>query len=360
VNNTEVSYNKLNEVITFSLVDADGTVVDLSSMQDKELEPGTTTDGLMYIQGHMAETAGNAYQGLTLNGISITVYATQYTKETDMTDDQYDANAKYDDEVVTVSTADEFVTAFNSLKSGQIISLTSDIDMTGKSWTPVSAKGFTLEGNGHTVSNLPDALVSNTGSQKFSISDVTFDGLTVKNSDMTATIDNGLMNCSAGLIKDADTCSYILMDNVKITNSTIEGAYYAGGFVGYTAGYGVDTNGPVNASHNFTNCSIENSTVTAHQSSAGGLIGHCGGNAATTTRINEFTTTNTTVTGSATKKTGALIGTAGVGTVYFDGAINGETQTTDTIKNYIGRFVPSTTGKLVINGTETTEGFENS
>lgn len=194
VNNTEVSANKLNEVITFSLVKADGTVVELNSMEEQTIEPGKTTDGLLYIQGHMSEAAGNAYQELTLDSISVTVYATQYTKEVDMTDDQYDKDAKYDDEVVTVSKADQFISAFNDLKSGQIITLTSDIDMTGKSWTPVSVKGFTLEGNNHKITGLSDALVSATGSEKFSISDVTFDNLTVKSSSMTATPSDGLTN----------------------------------------------------------------------------------------------------------------------------------------------------------------------
>ena len=42
------------------------------------------------------------------------------------------------------------------------------------------------------------------------------------------------------------------------------------------------------------------------------------------------------------EKTGNIIGTANVGTVYIDGA-----EAAD-----IGRFVPDTTGKLYINGVE--------
>lgn len=127
----------------------------------------------------------------------------------------------------------------------------------------------------------------------------------------------------------------------------------------HTSGYGNDNNGPVNASHNFTDCSIKNSKVTAHGSSAGGLIGHCGSNAATTTRINNFTTTGTDVAGKDAAHTGTLIGTANLGIVYFDGSIDGTTPDTTTIQNYIGRFVPDTTGKLVINGSETTAKFSH-
>ena len=48
------------------------------------------------IKGHMQETAGNEYKGLTIDGIGITVYATQDTVEKDSIDDQYDKDAGKD------------------------------------------------------------------------------------------------------------------------------------------------------------------------------------------------------------------------------------------------------------------------
>ncbi len=45
------------------------------------------------IKGTMKKEAGNEYQGLSIDGIGITVVATQYTYEKDSIDDQYDANA---------------------------------------------------------------------------------------------------------------------------------------------------------------------------------------------------------------------------------------------------------------------------
>ena len=47
------------------------------------------------IQGTMQTTAGNEYQGLSIDGIGITVYATQDTVESDSFNNQYDANATY-------------------------------------------------------------------------------------------------------------------------------------------------------------------------------------------------------------------------------------------------------------------------
>ena len=48
------------------------------------------------IKGTMQTTAGNEYQGMSINGISITVYAAQDTVESDSFDNQYDKNATYD------------------------------------------------------------------------------------------------------------------------------------------------------------------------------------------------------------------------------------------------------------------------
>ena len=53
------------------------------------------TSQVYYIKGVMKTTAGNEYQGVTLDGIAITVYATQDTVESDSFGTDYDANATY-------------------------------------------------------------------------------------------------------------------------------------------------------------------------------------------------------------------------------------------------------------------------
>ena len=77
---------KLLDVIDFTY----GSIVDLNT--EFYLTPGETKEGII-IKGHMAESAGNEYQGLSVDGIGITVEATQYTYENDSIDDQYDADA---------------------------------------------------------------------------------------------------------------------------------------------------------------------------------------------------------------------------------------------------------------------------
>ena len=66
---------KLNEVI-------DWTIGDNTIDEEKVLNAGKNSEP-MTIQGHMQESAGNEYQGLSIDGISITVYATQASVESD-------------------------------------------------------------------------------------------------------------------------------------------------------------------------------------------------------------------------------------------------------------------------------------
>ena len=78
---------KLNEVINW-------TISDVALDTDHSLAAGATSEDLT-IKGHMQESAGNEYQGLSIDGISITVYATQDTVENDSFGNTYDATATY-------------------------------------------------------------------------------------------------------------------------------------------------------------------------------------------------------------------------------------------------------------------------
>ena len=77
---------KLLEAIDFTY----GNGIDINA--EGHLAPNATTEGIV-IKGHMKEEAGNEYQGLSIDGIGITVVATQYTYETDSISDQYDKDA---------------------------------------------------------------------------------------------------------------------------------------------------------------------------------------------------------------------------------------------------------------------------
>lgn len=79
---------KLNEVIDWTINDA------AINLTEEHLTAGQTGTAFT-IKGHMKDTAGNEYQNLTIDGIGITVYATQDTVENDSFNNQYDMNAEY-------------------------------------------------------------------------------------------------------------------------------------------------------------------------------------------------------------------------------------------------------------------------
>ena len=84
---------KLLEVIDFSVV---GGTLNGDSVAIGTLMPNgqaNDTSAPITIQGKMKESANNDYQGLTLDGIAITVYATQNTYEYDSNDNTYDSGA---------------------------------------------------------------------------------------------------------------------------------------------------------------------------------------------------------------------------------------------------------------------------
>ena len=90
---------KLNDVIdwTYSVSGAGGdATASLDTERHLAAKSGDTdVFDTLTLQGHMQKSAGNEYQGLSIEGISITVYATQDTVENDSFDNQYDKDAQY-------------------------------------------------------------------------------------------------------------------------------------------------------------------------------------------------------------------------------------------------------------------------
>ena len=102
---------KLNEAIEWTINDAD-----LSA--DHSLSAGATSEALT-IKGHMKESAGNEYMNESIDGIAITVYATQVASEYDSFNNTYDENATYP--VVNVTELKE------ALTTGGVVAVTEDI-----------------------------------------------------------------------------------------------------------------------------------------------------------------------------------------------------------------------------------------
>ena len=95
---------KIGDAEKVALADWDGILLPEGKTATTDNEVVGATD-LITISGTMKKEAGNEYQGLSIDGIGITVVATQYTYENDSFSNEYDASAERDEfkQGVTIS-----------------------------------------------------------------------------------------------------------------------------------------------------------------------------------------------------------------------------------------------------------------
>ena len=132
--------SELLDVIDFSYK-INGETLNLN--QEGKLEPNGAS-GMITVSAHMQETAGNEYMNKELEGVTITVYATQDTVEYDSNDNQYDKDAEY---ATPVSTEGELKTA---VEAGENVVLERDIAVQN-ALNIESGKNITIDLNGKTV-----------------------------------------------------------------------------------------------------------------------------------------------------------------------------------------------------------------
>ena len=150
---------ELLNVINFTVKKGDAAPVELAGWEGVLLPKGAEatggadveTTGLIAISGKMDEQAGNQYQGLSIDGLGITVYATQAQYESDSKDNTYDAGAdmtpdnleqRVQGSAVVTANADTTVTTKDASASAVIPAgaLTAGTTVT-LSKTPVATSG---------------------------------------------------------------------------------------------------------------------------------------------------------------------------------------------------------------------------
>ena len=351
--------SKLLEVIKFSVVKEDGTALDLAAFEGY-LETANARGEKIYIQGHMEETAGNDYQNKTLEGLGITVAATQYTHENDSKDNQYDANASYPTTVTTepgknkgtvypnatkttytysISTAEE-LKAFAQMVTDTAAPfpneiayhaiLNKDIDMTDVEWGSVSiiAKNYvyvTLDGNGHAIKNLTvtdaknAALFTSVGCESAGSAKIM--NLTVDDSSFEATGDGlGDGEFAAAGVFQARAGGYCNYSNCHVVNCTVKSAKYGGGFIGYDACGNIYT---------VENCTVKNTGVssTAAEGTSTSMGGFLGYTQTTGIMFTGCTVSDNTVTG---KYAGNYVGTINADCTFAGCKVGDSPLTVDT------------------------------
>ena len=167
---------KLNEVINWTISDA-------ALDTDHSLAAGTPSEDLT-IKGHMQESAGNEYQGLSIDGISITVVATQDTVENDSFGNTYDKDATYPTIVRNQNSLNDAIT--NAASKTANVELPKDTTVTlesGIAHEGDKSRNVTITGNGDT--SVVDVISNATGAEGGKLnyqrgSTFTFENLKVK------------------------------------------------------------------------------------------------------------------------------------------------------------------------------------
>lgn len=266
---------ELNEAIEWTITNSN-TVSDLGA--DHSLAVGASDT--LTISGHMKEDAGNKYQGLSIDGIAITVLATQDTVEYDSYDNQYDKDATYtvdvwDGKTVTdpvadadgvyhITTAAELVGMMNvtgnSIYKGKTIVLDNNIDLGGRTVKGIGGISTNFagvfDGQGYTISNFK---VDSTENSYYAglFNQVSHGGtiknLTVKNATI---VGNSMVGAVASSLDNA------VIDNCKAIDCTLIGVKKVGSVVGYTAGGTVK------------DCYAENCTVLYSEKDGGEILGY--------------------------------------------------------------------------------------
>ena len=189
---------KLNEAIEWTINDAD-----LSA--DHSLSAGATSEALT-IKGHMQESAGNDYMNESIDGIAITVYATQDTVESDSFNDQYDKDAAYP--VVNVTELKE------ALTNGGVVNVATDI-RTNNSEDTAAARVVISQ---PTTLNLDKKIISpdNMGNNNTNFCALIVDADTTINAGENGGVDTGINGGYGINVRNGATL-------------TINGGYYYGG-----------------------------------------------------------------------------------------------------------------------------------
>ena len=180
---------KLNEVIEWKINDQD------INLTEKHLLAGTANNPTysepITISGHMKEKAGNEYQNKSIDGIAITVYATQLNSEFDSFNNTYDENATYYPVLDAAGLKDALVNGGN-IKVDDDVSVAPVVeDITEDTLVPqmTLTKDTTLDLSGNKISVQHDA-TTNFGKASPVLMAVMDGTLTIEG--------NGEINCEAG------------------------------------------------------------------------------------------------------------------------------------------------------------------
>lgn len=366
---------KLNDAIEW-------TIGDVALGTEQHLAVGDNNE--FTISGHMKEDAGNEYQGLSIDGIGITVVATQDTVEYDSTRYTYDTDATYLNKDASgnylISNANElvfFAKAINTKiapysDANKTFKLTADIDLGGRRWAPIGrmintngvGENSTFQGNfdgdNHTISNFNVDTVdgvagndTNKGAGLFGAVSGTISNLKVTNATIvTAHWAGAIAGVIEGTVENCSAEDITIICLPELIGTAWDNGDKAGSIVGYLASGAV------------TGCSAKNVSITAYRD-MGGIVGCSNGTVTNNivgenvsiTYDNDETRNYNRYTSVAPRNIGDYIGRGAdandignTGTAIY---VRGETAgTADELKTILGGYTTNSGDNITIELTK--------
>ena len=219
----------------------------------------TETSEVYYIKGVMQTTAGNDYQGLTLDGITITVVATQDTVENDSYGNQYDKDA----EIVAVTP--DTIAAVDFTKSNAVYHFAAG---------SYSGTTLTVRDNTNTVFEAADGATFDNvtikyAATRYGVTDKSDSSMTIKGFNVTGVLD---VNCADGkLVVENNTAQKIKVTmnrqdgkenaDIQFKDNKLNGGKYGIELVPNHSGYTLTISG-----NEFTNITNHAISVMGYQS----------------------------------------------------------------------------------------------
>ncbi len=269
-----------------------------------------SNDKTVSVSVELPENAGNECKGKTLK-LFYTVEAVQGNKEVS----NRDQNTQY---IYNIN--DLLAFRPSGQNKSYKLEIVNDIDMTR--WTnPLNIDYISveIEGNGHKLSNMKAALFSASSNNTLTVENVIIDNASIGDDKSTA---------SAAIVNyvNSNGGGNIVLNNCHVTNSEIRAYQWAGAFIGAEA----DCRGVFT----LNNCTVEDTTVTTVDSSAGAFFGYV---------MSEITLNNCKVLGKTTvkcnedrkgsaAKAGAFVGTVGIGSTGLQATHFNNCTVDDTVK----------------------------
>jgi len=216
-------------------------------------------------------------------------------------------------------------------KTNSSYKLVADLDMSGVLWNSnvTQTNNIAFDGDGHTISNW----------------ETTSGALLAPMSNYTVNVSNlTLVDCRvetnsnyAGLLVGYADANTVTIKNCHILGSSVSGADYVAGFVGWST-YNI----------NIESSSIKNSEFNGG-GSTGAYLGHCVGDDSGVANIDGAVVEDCVVTGETLAKSGAVIGTVNVGTAYLNTSSVKRNKVFDIADSdaFVGRIVG---GTLILDG----------